>query len=54
MSGTSMAAPHVAAAAALGVDLSTTRDNVGSAPLPSPTSSYSDDGTQEGILRLAD
>ena len=54
MSGTSMAAPHVAAAAALGVDLSTARDNVGSAPLPSPTNSYSYDGTQEGILRLAD
>jgi len=54
MSGTSMAAPHVAAAAALGVDLSTARDSVNIAPLDSPTNSYSYDGIQEGILRLAD
>lgn len=62
-SGTSMAAPHVAGVVALMVEksgaltseairtaLKTGADNIGVAPLDSPTSSYSFDGLREGIL----
>lgn len=62
MSGTSMAAPHVAGVVAAmrsripGLDVGSIRtclkahaDRVGTAPLNSPTSSYSFDGVREGI-----
>jgi subtilisin len=65
MSGTSMAAPHAAAAAALiygqgPTDPNTVRTKLkscasgaGVAPLKSPTSSYTDDGVREGVVSVS-
>ena len=62
-SGTSMSAPHVTGTIALMLEVDSsltpaairaairaTADNIGAAPLDSPTTSYSFDGEREGVL----